>query len=295
MPVFISHSHQDKTFVDQLAAQLILHKAYIWLDRWEIKVGDSLIDKIQGAIKSASALIVVLSKASVASEWCRKELNAGLIRELEERKVIVLPLLVEDCEMPLFLKEKKYADFRTNFDTGLDETLTAISVVTSGTQGRIEQPNFHTDFGIAWGYIDALYWLDLRFIDHGEAISYSVLTEIKIICNEALSERIKSYESMGLASLGRLILVTTLNQIIKKEESSPFVLEGSLPTARTMVFDHPKKGFSFEIMITAMRLGQDTGMDTVLDWPRHVEQTWNDMMGEVKPEDRQRARELLTE
>ena len=47
MPVFISHSHQDKDFVDKLAGQLVMNKAYVWLDRWEIKVGevlDALID-----------------------------------------------------------------------------------------------------------------------------------------------------------------------------------------------------------------------------------------------------------
>ena len=62
MPVFISHSHQDKDFVDKLAGQLVMNKAYVWLDRWEIKVGDSLLDKVQAGIKSASALLIILSK-----------------------------------------------------------------------------------------------------------------------------------------------------------------------------------------------------------------------------------------
>ena len=102
MPVFISHSHQDKDFVDKLAAQLVLHKTYVWLDRWEIKVGDSLLGKVQEGIKSASALLIVLSKASVASEWCKKELNAGLMRELDEKRVVILPLLLEGCDIPVF-------------------------------------------------------------------------------------------------------------------------------------------------------------------------------------------------
>lgn len=148
MPIFICHSHQDKEFVDRLAVQLTRQKARVWLDRWELKVGDSIVEKIQSAIKAASALIVVLSKASVASQWCQKELNAGLIRELEERRVVVLPLLLEDCEIPMFLRDKKYADFRSNFDEGLRDTLIAIASVTSDTQGRIERPEFHIDWSI---------------------------------------------------------------------------------------------------------------------------------------------------
>ena len=108
IPVFISHSHQDKDFVDKLAGQLVMHIAYVWLDRWETKVGDSLLGKVQAGIKSASALLIILSKASVASEWCKKELHAGLMRELQEKRVVVLPLLLADCDIPVFLKEKKY-------------------------------------------------------------------------------------------------------------------------------------------------------------------------------------------
>ena len=85
MPVFISYSHQDNDFATQLAAQLVKQKAKVWIDKWELHVGDSLVDRIQEAIQGASALIVVLSRASINSEWCKKELSSGLLRELEER------------------------------------------------------------------------------------------------------------------------------------------------------------------------------------------------------------------
>ena len=73
MPVFISYSHENKEFVDQLAMQLVQQNVHIWLDRWELSLGDSLIDKVQDAADGASALLVILSNASVDSEWCKKE------------------------------------------------------------------------------------------------------------------------------------------------------------------------------------------------------------------------------
>jgi hypothetical protein len=36
MPVFISYSHSDKEFVEQLAFQLVAHRTHVWLDRWEL-------------------------------------------------------------------------------------------------------------------------------------------------------------------------------------------------------------------------------------------------------------------
>jgi hypothetical protein len=68
------------------------------MDRWEMNIGDSLIDKIQNAITESSAILVILSKRSVASEWCKKELNSGLMRELAEREVLLLPCVIDDCE-----------------------------------------------------------------------------------------------------------------------------------------------------------------------------------------------------
>jgi hypothetical protein len=80
MPYFISYSHEDKDFVDLLAAELVLERRHVWVDRWELKVGDSLIRRIESAVKDASGLIAILSKASVVSEWFRKELSAGCVR-----------------------------------------------------------------------------------------------------------------------------------------------------------------------------------------------------------------------
>ncbi|MFM9966772.1 MAG: toll/interleukin-1 receptor domain-containing protein, partial [Planctomycetaceae bacterium] len=34
MPLFISYSHADRDFVDQLAVQLVARKVNVWLDRW---------------------------------------------------------------------------------------------------------------------------------------------------------------------------------------------------------------------------------------------------------------------
>ena len=142
MPIFISYSHENKKFADRLARQLVAHNVNIWLDRWELSVGDSIISKIQEAVEGASALLVILSKASVASEWCKNEINAGLLQELEEKHVLVMPVLLEDCTIPVFVRGKLYADFRTSFDDGLRTILEGIAKVTNANLGRLRGLNF---------------------------------------------------------------------------------------------------------------------------------------------------------
>src|SRR5689334_15461872 len=99
MPFFIGYSDNDKIFVDRLAAQLAFRRRHVWVDRWELKVGDSILNRIREALTEGAGLIIVFSRSSVPSVWCRKELSSGLMRELEERRVVVLPALLENCQI----------------------------------------------------------------------------------------------------------------------------------------------------------------------------------------------------
>jgi hypothetical protein len=61
--VFLSHASEDKgRFVLDFARQLRENGVDVWLDQWEMKPGDSLVDKIfDEGLKDASAVIIVLS------------------------------------------------------------------------------------------------------------------------------------------------------------------------------------------------------------------------------------------
>jgi hypothetical protein len=272
MPIFISYSHQDKDFVDRLAANLVRHKARVWVDRWELNVGDSIIDRIQEAIQESSALIIVISTSSMESEWCKKELSSGFLRELEERRVVVLPLLLEDCEMPIFLRGKMYADFRSSFDEGLKKTLEAIAKVTSDTQGRsVEQPDFYTDWSMEWGFTEnGLYVLRFTVVDHGKDVPYVVLTEIGVFANEAATERYKMHADNGQEWLGRYPIILTLGEFAEQNKNLQIVLEDSFPKKREFRIQDTKLGFRYDVLVTSRWLGEDTGKNVLIDFGNHL-------------------------
>src|ERR1017187_5657128 len=89
--IFLSHSTSDAPFVDRLASDLERLSIGVWYDKWELRVGDSLLDKIAAGIEVNDYLVIVLTPASVASDWVRLELKAALMRELSEKRVVVLP------------------------------------------------------------------------------------------------------------------------------------------------------------------------------------------------------------
>lgn len=272
MPIFISYSHQDKDFVDKLAANLVMHKARVWVDRWELSVGDSIIDKIQEAIQESSAFIIVLSRSSMKSEWCKKELSSGLLRELEEKRVVVLPLLLEDCELPIFLRGKMYADFRHDFDKGLKTTLEAIAKVTSDTQGRFDkQPEYFVDWSMDWGFTDnGLFFLRLTFIDHGKDIAYVLLTEMNIIANEAATERYKMQARNGKEWMGRYPIILALGDFAEENKDLHLVLDDSSPKSCKFRFQDSKLGLIYDVIVTSRWVGEDTGKSVLIDFGNHL-------------------------
>lgn len=98
---FISHAGEDKVrFVMPFAKKLLEHGVDVWVDKWEMLPGDSLVDKIfEEGIKKATAFIIVLSKNSVQKRWVREELNAGLIKRISGQ-CKVIPVVIDDCEIP---------------------------------------------------------------------------------------------------------------------------------------------------------------------------------------------------
>jgi hypothetical protein len=119
LSIFLSHNHSDKPFARRLAERLKAHGVKVWLDEAEMRVGDSLLSKIESAIRECTYLGVILSPRSVSSPWVQREVNIALTEEIHGRRIKVLPFLQEKCSIPGFLVDKVYADFTVDFDSGL--------------------------------------------------------------------------------------------------------------------------------------------------------------------------------
>ncbi|MGA3027220.1 MAG: toll/interleukin-1 receptor domain-containing protein [Bryobacteraceae bacterium] len=266
MPVFISYSHADSEFATNLALQLVKHKAIVWIDQWELHVGDSLITKVQEAIQGASALLVILSKASVDSEWCKKELSSGMIRELEEKRVVILPVLMEDCSIPIFLRDKLYADFRTDFDTGLRAVLEVIARVTSDSLTRVETPEWNVDWSIDWDIdrSDDTFFMLLTAVEQAVGQPFSVLTQIRIKANRLATARYRAMLKVDLDWVERRAIIEMLESVVT-EQDTRLCLEDEKMQTTSLILTDTKSPAAFHAQIDSRRLGVDTGRDILID------------------------------
>jgi hypothetical protein len=86
---FISYASEDKELVRELTQALRAAGLRIWLDDQELRLGDSLREKIDEGLAASRFGIVVLSPRFIAKRWPRQELNGLMAREESGRKVIL--------------------------------------------------------------------------------------------------------------------------------------------------------------------------------------------------------------
>ncbi|MDQ6912675.1 MAG: toll/interleukin-1 receptor domain-containing protein [Verrucomicrobiota bacterium] len=108
---FISYFSGDRTFAERIDADLRQRGIRVWRDNAEIQIGDSITTKIEDALRESYAFCIVLSKRALERPMVKEELRAAYnLRHAHNLKI--LPLLFEDCHIPIFLADYKYADFR---------------------------------------------------------------------------------------------------------------------------------------------------------------------------------------
>jgi len=124
--LFISHAEKDKHQANQVADILRAAGYEVWIDNVDIRVGDSIPEQIERGLIESDFVVVIMSKSAVQSQWVRREWESKYWDETEAGTKKVLPVLLEDCEIPSLLRPKKYADCRQSFVLGMHELLRAL-------------------------------------------------------------------------------------------------------------------------------------------------------------------------
>ncbi len=90
--VFISHASEDKEEAARpLANALIARGLRVWLDEAELKLGDSLQQRIDDGLSQSRFGVVILSNTFFSKHWTRKELD-GLAAKEEPGRNAILPV-----------------------------------------------------------------------------------------------------------------------------------------------------------------------------------------------------------
>lgn len=126
--IFISHSSHDKRFVNRLARELRRRGLSVWIDDRQIKVGHKISARIEDGIANSDYFLIVLSRHAVESAWVNEELDSAHFQAIENRRHSLLPVLIDEVQVPSRLRGYKYADFRASFARGMKALLDVFEI-----------------------------------------------------------------------------------------------------------------------------------------------------------------------
>jgi squalene cyclase len=113
--VFLCHSSHDKPAVRELYGRL---KSEGWIDPWldeeKLYPGQDWDLEIEKAVQTTDAVIVVLSTHSVSKEgYVQAEVRLILRTAMQkpEGMVFLIPLRLDDCDVPFRLRSWHYVDY----------------------------------------------------------------------------------------------------------------------------------------------------------------------------------------
>jgi hypothetical protein len=136
---FFSYSREDSDFALRLAQDLRAAGANVWIDQLDIEPGQEWDSAIEAAVTQSSRMLLILSPASVKSRNVRNEISFAL----DENKAII-PVLYQDCTVPLQLHRVQYIDLRSDYSRGLTVLLRTLGVeqrAVAGTKAAMTEPH----------------------------------------------------------------------------------------------------------------------------------------------------------
>lgn len=127
MKIFLSHSKKDKELAHRIANDLTNNNISVWFDEWEIFVGDSIVKKIHEGLNSCDFLSIIFTRNSIDSNWVEREWHTMLYEEINLGKIKILPIKGDDCDLPLILKDKLFADFSNDYTCAMNKLIESIN------------------------------------------------------------------------------------------------------------------------------------------------------------------------
>jgi formylglycine-generating enzyme required for sulfatase activity len=132
--VFLSYSRADRALADRLLADLEQAGHACWLDTTDIPGGEVWEKAIVDGITRAYAVITLVSEAANQSKWVRIEFLYS-----DDLGKPIIPLLSEDCKLPIRLIDRQAISIYQDYDAGLKSLLSCLPRPSSSTPTETQQ------------------------------------------------------------------------------------------------------------------------------------------------------------
>jgi hypothetical protein len=124
--VFVSYARSDMAFADRLVAAMEARGQEVMIDRRDLPILEELQRELIGFIRSADAVVFLISPAAIASKWC--EWEVAQVLALNKR---LAPIVIEPVTegIPEVIRNINFLSFTppNEFDAQADKLVTALN------------------------------------------------------------------------------------------------------------------------------------------------------------------------
>src|SRR5215469_8246761 len=154
--IFISHSSRDKSAALNLAITLNFCSVDVWLDDWELEVGQSLTDRIAKAMDESQFIAILITENYNKTVWTKTEYKRASAREQKEQRTVMLPLIVGKAEIPAFLEDKVYIDLRERYFCGIVKLIGMVHGLSAHRISNALRYGEPTGVATVWGLLESI-------------------------------------------------------------------------------------------------------------------------------------------
>lgn len=126
--VFVSHAGKDRErFVNSLIERLKNDGIDVWFSEDEIRIGDSLAQKIEDGLSETTSMIIILSNNTKDNNWVDYERYVGVYKRVSKLQKIY-PVILDNVTPPVSIQDIRYCkiDDLHNYHKQYQELLIAI-------------------------------------------------------------------------------------------------------------------------------------------------------------------------
>ena len=136
MKIFISHSSKDKWVARRISEDLISRGAITFLDEKDLQTGISIDEAIKSNLKDCDDFLIIISPASLKSEWVLIELGGAFALE---KRIIPLLIYVGANELPQVINLRLSRDIN-NIDEYYKEVDERIAGKSTTMKKKVAKP-----------------------------------------------------------------------------------------------------------------------------------------------------------
>lgn len=141
--IFLSYSYQDREKA-LLIADLLKKSTglEVIIDYKDISYEKNIFDEIRYLFESSDFVLILLSKSLFSSSKLNFEYTQDFLSNARQRRISLLPILLENCDIPSDFLEFEIFNLTKNFDRGIEKLLHRIKVIPEISFEKFDYKSF---------------------------------------------------------------------------------------------------------------------------------------------------------